>query len=90
MICSWLVRTLPMMSGVLFPTSSAVPNPCSKAEWQLEGGGPWEQLGPDVQLIFTPGHTAGCVSLLYQPAKALFTGDHLFVSSRKGRLTICR
>ncbi|GAB4814810.1 hypothetical protein N2152v2_001856 [Parachlorella kessleri] len=62
-----------------------------KAEWQLEGEGPWEQLGPDVLLIFTPGHTPGCVSLLYQPAKALFTGDHLFVSKQdRARLRICR
>jgi glyoxylase-like metal-dependent hydrolase (beta-lactamase superfamily II) len=62
---------------------------CSAAEWQLEGEGPWE-LGDDVQLIFTPGHTAGCVSLLYRPDRALFTGDHLAYSYRLGRLTIFR
>ena len=28
----------------------------------------------DVELIFTPGHTSGHVCLLYEPAKALFTG----------------
>ena len=81
---------LSMLPGVLSPTPSAVIYPCSKAEWQLEGDGPWEQLGPDVQLIFTPGHTAGCVSLLYQPAKALFTGDHLFGTKGKDGLRICR
>ena len=45
----------------------------------------------DVQLLFTPGHTAGCVSLLYRPhGGVLFTGDHLAYSQRLGRLTIFR
>lgn len=61
----------------------------SAAEWQLEGEGPWA-LGEDVELIATPGHTAGCVSLLYRPDRALFTGDHLAYSARLGRLTIFR
>jgi len=48
-------------------------------EVQLEGSGPWELPGgsPDVELIFTPGHTSAHVCLLYKPLKALFTGDHL-------------
>jgi glyoxylase-like metal-dependent hydrolase (beta-lactamase superfamily II) len=63
---------------------------------QLEGRGPWALHGgaadadSDVQLIFTPGHTAGCVSLLHRPDRALFTGDHLAHSARLGRLTIFR
>ena len=44
----------------------------------------------DVQLVFTPGHTAGCVSLLYRPDQALFSGDHLAWSHRLQRLTIFR
>ena len=44
----------------------------------------------DVQLVFTPGHTAGCVSLLFRPDAALFTGDHLAYSQRLRRLTIFR
>ena len=62
---------------------------CSQAEWKLEGEGPW-QLGDDVELIFTPGHTSGCVSLLYTPDKALFTGDHLAYSAGGEGLTIFR
>lgn len=46
--------------------------------------------GDDVQLVFTPGHTAGCVSLLYLPDQALFSGDHLAWSHRLQRLTIFR
>ena len=74
---------------------------------QLEGAGPWtlpessssgggdgggeSATEPDVQLLFTPGHTAGCVSLLYRPdGGVLFTGDHLAYSQRLGRLTIFR
>ena len=44
----------------------------------------------DAQLVFTPGHTSGCVSLLYRPAQALFSGDHLGWSHRLQRLTIFR
>lgn len=70
-------------------TTAHFPPACSAAEWQLEGEGPWA-LGDDVELIFTPGHTAGCVSLLSKPDRALFTGDHLAYSQRLGRLTIFR
>jgi glyoxylase-like metal-dependent hydrolase (beta-lactamase superfamily II) len=45
-----------------------------------------DDLG-DLEIIFTPGHTAGCISLLYRPDRALFTGDHLAYSRRLGRLT---
>lgn len=53
----------------------------SKCEVMLEGEGPWGLPGSsaddsDVELIFTPGHTAGCVSLLFRPDQALFTGTH--------------
>lgn len=43
-----------------------------------------------MELIATPGHTAGCVSLLYRPSRALFTGDHLAYSHRLQRLSIFR
>ena len=36
------------------------------------------------------GHTAGCITLLYTPDQALFTGDHLAWSSRLERLSIMR
>ncbi|XP_058097984.1 uncharacterized protein LOC131242978 [Magnolia sinica] len=45
-------------------------------EIQLQGDGPWS-LGPDFEIIFTPGHTEGSICLLYKPLKALFPGDHL-------------
>ncbi|KAL4451175.1 hypothetical protein ABPG77_009247 [Micractinium sp. CCAP 211/92] len=44
----------------------------------------------NVLLVSTPGHTAGCLSLLYRPDAALFTGDHLAWSHRLQRLTIFR
>ncbi|XP_042483740.1 uncharacterized protein LOC122064094 [Macadamia integrifolia] len=47
-------------------------------EMKLEGSGPWS-LGNDFELIYTPGHTEGCVCLLYKPLKILFAGDHLAV-----------
>jgi glyoxylase-like metal-dependent hydrolase (beta-lactamase superfamily II) len=56
---------------------------------KLQGQGPW-QLADDLDIIFTPGHTPGCCSLLYRPDKTLFTGDHLAYSRRLDRLTIFR
>ncbi|KAG2424761.1 hypothetical protein HYH02_015143 [Chlamydomonas schloesseri] len=32
---------------------------------------------PDVEFVFTPGHTAGHVCLYYAPQQVLFSGDHL-------------
>jgi glyoxylase-like metal-dependent hydrolase (beta-lactamase superfamily II) len=54
------------------------------------GGAHSASENDDVQLVFTPGHTAGCVSLLYPPDQALFSGDHLAWSHRLQRLTIFR
>ncbi|CAG9464670.1 unnamed protein product [Pedinophyceae sp. YPF-701] len=67
-------------------------------EVQLRGDGPWDLEGnalpadtdADVQLIFTPGHTRGCVCLLHAPSASLFTGDHLAFSARLGRLSTFR
>ena len=58
----------------------------------LEGEGPWAlpDGGADARLLFTPGHTAGSVSLLYAPDGALFTGDHLAYSARREMLTMFR
>ena len=44
----------------------------SKCEVQLEGEGPWKlpDGGDDMELIFTPGHTAGHVCLFYKAQKA--------------------
>eukprot|EP00850_Spirogloea_muscicola_P021979 SM000270S10376 [mRNA] locus=s270:96436:98730:- [translate_table: standard] len=59
-------------------------------EMKLEGEGPWE-VGPDISLFFTPGHTSGHVVLHYrQGVGALFTGDHLAYSTRVGALSIMR
>lgn len=55
------------------------------------GGGPESgSTEEDVLLLATPGHTSGCLSLLYRPGRALFTGDHLAWSHRLQRLTIFR
>lgn len=56
----------------------------SDVEIKLEGTGPWDFLGPDIDLIFTPGHTEASVCLHLKPLKVLFTGDHLGNSSRGG------
>ncbi|XXG60285.1 hypothetical protein AAC387_Pa04g2230 [Persea americana] len=45
-------------------------------ETQLSGSGPWS-LGSDFEIIHTPGHTEGCICLLYKPLKVLFVGDHV-------------
>ncbi|KAM7487886.1 hypothetical protein LguiB_025370 [Lonicera macranthoides] len=47
-------------------------------ENKLEGKGPWS-LNDDIELIHTPGHTAGSVCLFYKPLKVLITGDHLLM-----------
>ncbi|GLJ32179.1 hypothetical protein SUGI_0647840 [Cryptomeria japonica] len=49
-------------------------------ELMLEGQGPWS-IFSDFDIIFTPGHSKGSVSLFYKPLKALFTGDLLIVST---------
>ncbi|XP_024361403.1 uncharacterized protein [Physcomitrium patens] len=47
-------------------------------EIKLQGQGPWNFLGPDIDLIFTPGHTRGHVCLHYKKGNGvLFSGDHL-------------
>lgn len=58
-------------------------------EWQLTGDGPWS-LGPDIDLIFVPGHTEGCVALHLKTQKVLFTGDHLAWSERGEDVTLFR
>lgn len=55
-----------------------------------DGGADAPGMEGDVLLLSTPGHTAGCLSLLYCPDRALFTGDHLAWSHRLQRLTIFR
>lgn len=55
-------------------------------ELKLEGGGIWNPSS-DVQIIHTPGHTAGSLSILVRTKKdvVVFTGDHLaYSASRKG------
>eukprot|EP00237_Pycnococcus_provasolii_P001627 CAMPEP_0119194292 /NCGR_PEP_ID=MMETSP1316-20130426/4136_1 /TAXON_ID=41880 /ORGANISM="Pycnococcus provasolii, Strain RCC2336" /LENGTH=382 /DNA_ID=CAMNT_0007189613 /DNA_START=80 /DNA_END=1228 /DNA_ORIENTATION=+ len=50
-----------------------------KVEVKLTGDGPWTlpDGGNDVEIIFTPGHSAGHVCVFHKPSKVLFTGDHL-------------
>ncbi|KAF9674458.1 hypothetical protein SADUNF_Sadunf10G0129300 [Salix dunnii] len=63
-----------------------VDNSTADVETKLQGTGPWN-LGKDVQLIHTPGHTEGSVCLFYKPLKILFTGDHLLMTETG--LSIC-
>jgi glyoxylase-like metal-dependent hydrolase (beta-lactamase superfamily II) len=58
------------------------------AERVIEGEHP-VQLGKDVLVIPTPGHTRGHVVFLYQN-KFLFTGDHLAWSPARNTLTAFR
>ncbi|KAK3408637.1 hypothetical protein EUGRSUZ_J00842 [Eucalyptus grandis] len=51
----------------------------AEIEIKLEGRGPWN-LGQDIELIHTPGHTEGSVCLLYKPLEVIFTGDHLIMT----------
>ncbi|BBN04497.1 hypothetical protein MPTK1_3g05170 [Marchantia polymorpha subsp. ruderalis] len=48
-------------------------------EVKLEGLGPWN-LGSDIEVIFTPGHSPAHVVLLLKDRQALFTGDHIGAS----------
>jgi glyoxylase-like metal-dependent hydrolase (beta-lactamase superfamily II)/ferredoxin len=57
------------------------------AEWVLDGLDPVE-LAPDFLAIPTPGHTRGHCALLHR--EFLFTGDHLWWSRNRGRLTASR
>ncbi|CAK9134134.1 unnamed protein product [Ilex paraguariensis] len=56
--------------------SQDVDSSTADVETKLEGSGPWN-LGDDIKLIHTPGHTAGSVCLFHESLKVLFTGDHL-------------
>lgn len=47
----------------------------SQCEIQVTGEGPWQlpDGGDDVELLFTPGHTQGCISMLYKPQKVVLS-----------------
>ena len=57
---------------------------------QLRGEGPWEFLSDDCTIVFTPGHTVGCISVVHKPSRALLSGDHLAWSDECERLSIQR
>ena len=58
-----------------------------QCEVLLEGLGEWDPE-PNFKLIHTPGHTAGSICVLVETKgdSALFTGDTLAFSSKRGRL----
>ena len=58
------------------------------AERVIEGRAPIE-LAPEFLAIPTPGHTRGHSALLYR-GEFLFTGDHIWWSRKRGRLTASR
>lgn len=51
------------------------------AEWIIEGADSVE-VSPEFLIIPVPGHTAGCMALLYKN-QFLFTGDHLWWDSEQ-------
>jgi glyoxylase-like metal-dependent hydrolase (beta-lactamase superfamily II) len=66
-------------------------------EVQLSGSGPWnlsgevvasDALDGGVQLVHTPGHTAGSICMWHAPSKTMFTGDHFGFSERLGRVVV--
>jgi glyoxylase-like metal-dependent hydrolase (beta-lactamase superfamily II)/ferredoxin len=54
------------------------------AEWIIEGADSIH-VRPQFQIIPVPGHTAGCMALLYK-SRFLFTGDHLWWDSTQKML----
>lgn len=58
------------------------------AEERIEGDAP-ARLAHDLQIIPVPGHTAGSICLLYRD-EVLFTGDHLWWSGPRERLSASR
>jgi len=57
-------------------------------EIKLQGSGPWT-VGDDgdieeMELIHTPGHTRGSVTLFHKASKSIFTGDHFGYTIRGG------
>eukprot|EP00903_Cladosiphon_okamuranus_P006661 g6503.t1 len=68
------------------------------ADGQIGGFDFWD-LGEDLRAVHTPGHTRGCITLLYANKRSAqggssgedegvaFTGDHLALSGRTGALT---
>jgi len=64
----------------------------TEVEIKLKGSGPWT-VGDDgdieeMELIHTPGHTRGSVTLFHKASKSVFTGDHFAYSNRAGGLSI--
>ena len=69
----------------------------SDIEIQLQGTGPWDlsgqqidesELDGGIQLVHTPGHTNGCICMWHADTKTMFTGDHWAWSLRVGRQSI--
>ena len=58
-----------------------------EVEKKIEGSDP-VKLGPDLTVIPVPGHTRGSAALLFR--RTLFSGDHLWWSRNRGRLTASR
>ena len=59
-------------------------------EMQLEGAGPWT-LAEGLKVVYTPGHSAGSITLIAEGSRTggdgvAFTGDHLALNGRLGRL----
>ncbi|MCO5564641.1 hypothetical protein L7F22_018307 [Adiantum nelumboides] len=54
----------------------------ASVEIKLKGEGSWNFLGPDIDLLFFPGHTEASVCLHLKPLKVLFSGDSMANNSQ--------
>lgn len=57
------------------------PKNAGKFERVLEDGQTWNDSNLDYKIIWTPGHTPGCVCFHFENENAIFTGDTLFSGS---------
>lgn len=75
---------------VIHETECNEPQGTDACETKLTGEGPWklDDNDDDVTLIFTPGHTVGCISMLHHPSETLLAGDLLLWELRLERLSI--
>lgn len=58
-----------------------------ECEIKLEDGDFPYELADDTVLIHTPGHSKGSICMHHSTSRSLFSGDHIAMSGRLGRIT---
>mmetsp|Transcript_26943 Transcript_26943/g.104647 ORF Transcript_26943/g.104647 Transcript_26943/m.104647 type:complete len:155 (+) Transcript_26943:732-1196(+) len=61
-------------------------NGTNDVEMVLEGEGPWE-ISKNLNILFVPGHSSGCIALHDIKNKTLLSGDFYAFSARKGTIS---